>query len=159
MFICISGLASAADDKSFPDVSIGEELRKELSQSIGFCRSKEGPVDLENLLYLKNREIKEKSNGIISIIKIAREAIHIEKYDNKKALDQRIVLDVDADVAARLKEDDVDINIDFVLVDNDLAVFWKETYEHQPYRLGIYKIVDDDISFFCDGRGGVYKSH
>lgn len=159
-FLFIFTWTIAAGKGDLPDAPIRQKLNQQLYHSLGSCKGKEGSVDLESLLFLQNTEIKEKSDGVLSITKIDREEIHIEKYSSEGELDKRIILDVDADVAARFNEDDVDIDLYFVLLDkNEVAIYWKETYKYRTYRQGIYKISNDDISFLCDGRGGVYKSH
>jgi hypothetical protein len=52
-----------------------------------------------------------------------------------------------------------DIDLSFVLINNELSIYWKETYLHRAYRQGIVAIRRDTVVAVCDGFGGFDSTH
>lgn len=135
-----------------------EKLEKKYDQLYyGVCKTKNESINMKELLYLKNDEIKFPSKNMT--LKIKGEAIRFELYNKVGEVTKTLITDLGADLAERYNKDDIDINIEFIFLNKNPAIYWRETYQHQIYRLGIYTIQDNRIEFYCDGVGGVSKSH
>lgn len=138
-------------------------IREKLKdQIIGGCKSEREFVGLKNIYFLQNREIiQERKNGY-SLLSIEGETFRIEKYTPRDVHIETLVFDISMEILSRTKGDkDIDIELDFVLLgkDNRIGIFWKETFLHQSYRQGIFKLDNEKLLWFCEGRGGIDSSH
>lgn len=53
------------------------------------------------------------------------------------------------------REEYLDVELKLALVENQLALYWRETFQHRMYRQGLFRIVGDGLARWCDGEGGV----
>jgi hypothetical protein len=147
--------SAAADDQIPSSVagSIKDRLRDEFRY--GYCAAEAKKIDIKNLMFLKNTEIRLSLNPGYALIGIEGESLRIEKHNNSGSLVDTKIIDVDKSVLAHAKQTgDIDIEMSFVLLDGSIAVFWKETFMHQSYRQGIFKLENDNLQWVCEGTAG-----
>jgi hypothetical protein len=52
-----------------------------------------------------------------------------------------------------------DVDLTLGLLDGALVIYWRETYKHSSYSLGLFKFSNGKLIQLCEGSGGVDASH
>lgn len=155
LFCFLSCIASA-------DEAVIDGVRKNplyIPYYAGTCIENKQTVYLNEAFFIKNKVIKIRSENGYSIIKIVRDLLDVKKFDKNGSLIESYILDVKGNVLKRNdKVKDIDIKISFVWVDNELGVYWKESFLHKQYMQGVYMIKNNQLNFYCQGSGGGFSS-
>lgn len=138
--------ASAGPHVVVPDVRLDR---------VGNCVTGEGRlVGLRNLMFLENRSLDISSgDGSIRII-LEGERVEIETLGPKPVrgiYSTNIGDEVDPN-------DDLDIELKLALLSERLLIYWKETYQNRIYRQGLFRVVNEKVESFCEGKGGLNSS-
>lgn len=144
---------------------VGPSLRDKMQQQFatskeGVCKNKTTSIAVRDIIKLKNKSIKDESKHIL--IGIEGESVFLEKIigDGSNKSTEKVVFNLDAELSEKYNEDDMDIDLELVILENlGYAVLWRETYKHKQYRLGVNVFKNGSLEYFCDGMGGVSKSH
>lgn len=118
--------------------------------ALGSCVGQGGPVELQRVLFAENRsiDIDQRRLGL------ERESLWIERIGDPGAGRTRI--EVAYLISPRA---DIDIKLQFAMVEGRLSLYWRETYQYRLYRQGIFTIVGDELIPLCEGEGGIWMSH
>ena len=144
-----SAAQSVVSTRPCPECVIAEQ---ELSP-IGSCISTDGPVDLSRLWYLENRSVEVANHRVglgpqsVGITILDATPIRTHHYD------------IPWMVSERGPVGDPDVELKLVLLDGQLAVYWRETYQHRMYRQGLFRVKGAYLARWCEGEGGIYTSH
>lgn len=133
---------------------------KFLIDAKGSCKSETVNLSLNNVYFLKDKSLIEPIVDGYKILEINGDNFDVAYYSKDGKFKQLKFDNIALDVAANNKNNsDVDIEASFVLLDGQVAVYWKETFINRPYKHGIFKVDNDKLVFYCEGKGGIYKSH
>lgn len=122
---------------------------------IGSCVSGGRSFDLSRALMISNRVANIGSASEPVMARVDREAVEI--IDGDGASRSRGIVDVSRIASA---DTDIDISLNFIILDGKISVYWKETYLNRRYRQGVVNLSrDGDVSIICEGVGGVDRSH
>lgn len=117
---------------------------------IGTCVGDAGRVDLSNLTLLSGREVTI-SGEVRS--RLLRQSVLIDVNDDDGP--RTVVHNVGAMIDPA---GGIDIQLSFARINDELAIFWRETFQNRSYRQGIMTSGDALVSL-CEGRGGMDYSH
>lgn len=131
-------------------MATGQALRLSPMNS---CVSAGGPVDMSRLWFLENRSVDVLNRRI----RLGRQSLGIELLDATPP--RTHVYDIPWMVSEGGEAGDPDIELKLVLLDGQLAVYWRETYQHRQYRQGLFRVEDSRLVPWCEGMGGIYTSH
>jgi len=136
------------------------DSRKFEISSKGSCKAEKVDLDLEGIYFLKNTMVKQSAKDGYRILEVDNDGVDIKYYANNDVLKRTIPLDVAMKILSFNKDKgDIDIEVNFILLDGQVAIYWKETYLHRLYKQGVFKVENDELVFFCQGKGGTYTSH
>lgn len=124
----------------------------ELVAPAGTCVTSDGAVDLRRVLFLENRSIDISDHGTPRRVTLVRESVTVQNLVDQTTL----VHDLGSDISAT---SDIDIQLRLILLDGNLGVYWRETYQHRRYRQGIFRIHGERLTSLCEGLGGANSSH
>lgn len=126
----------------------------------GTCKNENGDVYLNEALFVNNEIVKIRLDAGYALLKIVRDFIDIEIYNNESNLLESYRRDVKESISKKSKKlSGIDIKLSFVWVDNSFGVYWKESYLNKPYLQGVFKLRDFQLDWFCQGSGGFKTSH
>lgn len=120
---------------------------------IGSCTSADGPVDLSRLWYLENRSVEVANHRVglgpqsVGITILDATPVRTHHYDIPRM------------VSEGGPAGDPDVELKLVVLDGQLAVYWRETYRHRMYRQGLFRVNGARLVRWCEGMGGIYTSH
>lgn len=123
------------------------------ASALGSCLANGSPIDLRRVLFAENRSLDiNDRNGVIRL-RLDRELLKIERPEDpgRGTLTIPIAYEID-------RGSDLDIRIQFAILDGKLMLYWRETFLHQTYRQGLFEISGENIIRFCEGRGGIWIS-
>jgi hypothetical protein len=127
--------------------------------NIGFCKSGETFVDLSDLYFIRNTRIKENSGDGHRISIISGQSIIIEQHkDSSSSPPIAYIFDL-TDHIQKKPDVDLDIDLNFVVSQREVALFWRETLKHRSYRQGLFKFDGNQLVKVCEGIGGIDASH
>jgi len=121
----------------------------------GYCVSAVGPVPMDTVLFLRNEEV-DIGSGLEA--RIRGETVYINETGHRDTFSYFSIATAVSPTA------DIDIQLQFALLDGELFVHWRETYLHRIYRQGLFRVEPQDdwpdrLVPFCEGRGGEEISH
>lgn len=121
----------------------------------GDCVSSGGPVALDSILFIRNEWVQI-GGGLEA--RIDGETVYINEIDQRDAFSYFSIATAISPTA------DIDIQLQFALLDGELFVHWRETYLHRMYRQGLFRLEPqadwpDRLVPYCEGRAGVEFSH
>jgi len=121
----------------------------------GFCRSDAGSIDIGSLTFLKETSATLRSGSMSTIrVTIVRDTVVIDDVAKPNA--GEMVYNVSAMVS---KGEDPDLSVHLVLLSDDLAIYWRETFQNRQYRQGVFTILEGRLVQSCEGIGGISTSH
>lgn len=130
---------------------LAQEAPVDWSDYLVLDRCEAGARELQpsKLPQLLDRTINSVVNGEPAEVRLVGEDVVVEFDDTDSA--NIFILEVDTHFNA---EYDLDVDLSFVVLDNEIVVRWKETYLHRQYRQGLFRISGSGISEICTGTGG-----
>ena len=133
---------------------------KFLIDAKGTCNFEGGSLSLNNVYFLKDKSLIESTIDGYRILEVNKDDFNIAYYSKNGKFKQLKFDNVSMKVSLSNKNNsDVDIEASFILIEGQVAVYWKETFINRMYKQGIFKIDADKLVFFCEGKGGTYTSH
>lgn len=119
-------------------------------QRVGDCLSSAGiSFDLEKLLFIETESVIVQ--GPVETFRITIEGEHVRIADLKPKRDGIYITNIAYEVAPR---DDLDVKLKLAFISGDFVLYWKETFEHQIYRQGLFRFVKARPFALCEGKGG-----
>lgn len=143
--LLLSGCAGAAAPARAQPIVAAEQLELD---GVGYCVGGAGPIDLRDVLFLQNRAVDRGERRISIEYDQVLIATHAGEQRRTYYFDLNTMID---------ETEPPDIDLTLVLVDGELAVYWRETFQHRMYRQGIYAINDLRLEALCDGVGGMTR--
>lgn len=137
--IAVSGIPVVSD----------EEFRLDYD---GSCRSPSGPILIRDLWLLRNSSISFSEGEKAASATIKGEDVHLEIPEEGATTIYQIDRFID-------ETSDLDIELAFALLNGRPMLFWKETFRHKKYRLGLIELTDHGPVVFCHGEGGRSITH
>jgi hypothetical protein len=120
---------------------------------IGYCTAADGPVDLSRLWYLENRSVEAANHRV----GLGPQSVGITVLDATPVRTHHH--DIPWMVSERGSAGDPDVELKLVVLEGQLAVYWRETYQHRMYRQGLFRVEGSRLVRWCEGMGGTYTSH
>lgn len=121
----------------------------------GSCRYVNGMVDLSEVLYLQNTSLNHFGDNASKKLSLNGGEVIVQTGEDGR----KLVFSITEFIEENYKLINPDIDLSFVIVKNELSIYWKETFLHRTYRQGIVRIQKNSIVAMCDGVGGVESSH
>jgi hypothetical protein len=122
----------------------------DIPQRVGDCRTPQGAsLDLGKVLFLETKSVI--IEGVSETYRVVIEGERVKIYDLKPKREGFYVTNIAYEVAPR---EDLDIKIKLAYISGELVLYWKETFEHQIYRQGLFHFVNARPVALCEGRGG-----
>ncbi len=151
---CVTPLAQESHAQSVPWQGPISPEQSDLSTiGVGYCRSDSGLTDLRRMMVLENQQIDVTGDqGRPLRVGLQGESVSFERLDGDRS---RWVFNI-GHIAGG--EEYLDVELKLALVEDQLAVYWRETYQHRIYRQGLLRIVGDGLVRRCEGRGGLSSS-
>jgi hypothetical protein len=141
-------LFGIAVENGFAQAGSPRQPEELVMTDIGFCRTGQGEfLDLNRVLFLENRSVTP-SHGEARRIRVDGEVLSIERLSSSP---RTYTYSIDDEINETAPPD---VDLKLVIVDGELAVYWRETFRHTQYRQGIFRIVGERISPWCEGLGG-----
>lgn len=125
----------------------------ELASPLGHCDAGDHPVDLTWMMRVSNTEIRVMEAGVPAYYRIVRDTVVIspdEGFDRLEWFSIPEFLHENGIPGARA----MDVELAFVVIDGELALFWRETYRNRFYQQGLIGVSTEGLSLLCTGRGG-----
>lgn len=119
----------------------------------GSCRTDNGRyVDLDRAMFLENRTIDVGEGAQRRRIRVEAETFYIEDLWSRTPSTR--YLEVEEEIGDGVLRD---IELKLVSVEGELALYWRETYQHQQYRQGVMRIGAEGLIRWCNGFGGTTR--
>lgn len=120
------------------------------SGRIGSCLDNGVFYDLSKALNISNTDIEILELGDRARAKIEGESIVLTKAISGRFSSE--IIDIGHIVSPN---EDIDISLSFVLLDEKVSLYWRESYLNRRYRQGIFRIDGaEGIVSVCEGVGG-----
>lgn len=137
-------MPSSPQSRETPVLSIYE-----YSIGLGDCKNAEISVDLHGMMIISNQRVPVDATHESTYAEIQRDNIRI-----LNTIHDGSALTVSVSDFINLGED-LDISLDFVYVDRELYVFWRETFINREYKQGLVEFDGDgNLKEICRGVGG-----
>lgn len=114
---------------------------------MGRCSFEGGVIDLDEVWMLENRRVRRDAT---TVLRMDDTRFYIERGNSATIIEPIFVVPSDTPL---------DIDIKFAVVNGEMAIYWRETFQHRSYRHGLLRIEENDLSPWCEGRGGVDFDH
>jgi hypothetical protein len=118
---------------------------------VGDCSSGAKDFDLRRLMLLENRTVVVDSPSGPLRVAVNGEDIEVQ---NTRGGPRAPLHSVNVGNAVD-ENNDLDVELRLALLNAELVVYWKETYQHRVYRQGLFQIVGETAVSLCTGHGGV----
>jgi hypothetical protein len=137
----------SSDDADGHDIVISE---------IGSCLRRGQPIDLRRLSLLESREVTVDSPAGPLWVTVQGDKLRIAEPAVGGSRRVRVweIGSLFEDERGRL-----DVRLSLGVLDRDLVLYWRETYQNRIYRQGLFRILDGELVPLCEGRGGVTRRH
>jgi hypothetical protein len=119
------------------------------SRSLDQCTASGQQLQPSRLPQISDSEIRYLVNGRPARIRLSGEDVVVE-FDNVEGANIYIL---EIDEHFRISSD-IDITMNFVVLDDEIVVRWRETYLHRSYRQGLFRVAGAGIEEICAGTGG-----
>jgi hypothetical protein len=120
--------------------------------AIGYCRSEGQITDLRRMMVLETQRLDiAGEQGRPIRVELEGESVRFERLDGDRSSWSFNIGHI-AD-----SEEHLDVELKLARVENQLAVYWRETSQRRIYRQGLLRVVGDGLVRWCEGRGGVYR--
>lgn len=150
-------LNSSAQGKEQIVNSVRGDLKSEL-YSKGLCTSPKRSIDLDEVFFLQNTTVHLPQEKNATRAEIQGESVRLTRNSENGFETEKI--DLELEIGRRYGiSDSLDINPTFIFLDGEIALHWRETFQHQRYKQGIFKLKGGDLVWLCDGVSGVNKSY
>ncbi len=116
-------------------------------RGIGRCNYDGGVIDLDEIWMLENQRVRRDA---ATTLRIDDTKFYVERGASASISEPIYIIPSDRPL---------DIDIKFAVVNGEIALYWRETFQHRSYRQGLLRINGDDLTPWCEGRGGVDVSH
>jgi hypothetical protein len=124
-------------------------------QQRGTCTSDAGQtIDLATMMILEDTWLDVEDGASRKRLRVRGQRFSIEDLTGRSADGRLPVRSIFVPLVLRNAED-VDVEVRLAFVDDQLAVFWRETFQHRRYRQGLLRVVDDGLQHWCEGVGGL----
>lgn len=143
------GLASQDERASSVSSVPGEE---EINIHGNCTSSAVRSYDPRSFVFLKNRHVRWTRGNRTTEFKIDGERLWVYGRLNGEGEATRIPYQVDYIITGDVE---LDIEMDPVLLEGNLYVYWRETFRHRSYRQGLLEVTGMTINKVCEGNGGV----
>lgn len=121
------------------------------SSAYGSCETATGEyVDLGRAMFLENRSLEVRDGALTRVLRLDGETFSIATLQAGTSSSR--LHDIDEEIGDGSRRD---MDLKFVYLDGSLALYWRETYQHQQYQQGLFRIQGDSILFWCIGIGGI----
>lgn len=143
-------LASAIPDASTPVIVQPIEAAPH-----GYCANSDGPIDMGPILFLRDASVRI---GAGLEARINGESVYLNEIGQRESFSLFSI------ATAISPTTDIDIRLEFAFLNDQLFVYWAETYLHRTYRQGLFRIDaaadwPDRLTPYCEGEGGEWISH
>jgi len=114
------------------------------------------PLQLRKIMFLETRDFIQEMPQSTMRVTLNRQTITIKITPRKGEESWRPI-----DVGGLVSRGDVDADVDLKLglYENNLVLYWRETYKHRMYRQGLFRIKGQELIVMCEGYGGEDISH
>ncbi len=116
---------------------------------LGYCGSDANSVDLTRIIIHERRWLDVFSAHGRTRVRVQGESVAFVRLEG----DQRTTSFNLGDILDG--ESGIDIELRIASVENQLAVYWRETFQHRIYRQGLLRIAEEGLLPWCEGRGGI----
>lgn len=116
---------------------------------LGNCEVRGNSVDLRRMIVHENRWLDAIGEHGRIRVRISGESVAFERLEGDRSITSFNVGAILSD------ESDIDVELRLALVENQLSVYWRETFQNRIYRQGLFRIVGEELQRWCEGRGGV----
>lgn len=117
---------------------------------LGSCSTQNGFVDLRRVAFLENRSIDTESPTGTIRISVSEESVDIQSI-GEGSNHRTFVHDLGDQLGRGL---DIDIELKLGILEGNLVVYWRETFQHKSYRQGLFTVAPPNLMPLCEGRGG-----
>jgi hypothetical protein len=121
----------------------------------GTCIGKSEDVYLNEALFVQNPIVKIRTESGFELLRFIRVELEVRRFDsNGKLLDSYKINLRNEVLNLNRKLKNVDIDLSFIWIQNELGVYWRETYQQRPYLQGVFRIAGKSLVSLCQGSGG-----
>ncbi len=120
----------------------------------GTCLYPDGEIYLNEVLFVENRIVKKRSTDSYTLTKLVKDSVEIEKVSNRGQTLSDVRLNVRDAVLERNNLQDIKIELQFIVLDGEVAIYWKDASATNKYRQGVFKLRDGRLECYCQGKGG-----
>lgn len=132
---------------------IGNPVEDAAAIRLGNCRSSDAAVDLGRMMVLENERLEiDGEGGRPTRVALQGGSVRFEHLDGDRGSYGFSIGDIVGG------DEPLDVELRLALAEGQLAIFWRETFQHRIYRQGLLKIVGGELVRWCEGRGGVTSS-
>lgn len=115
----------------------------------GSCGSGADSVDLQRVVFSSNTKITSGYGESFREVSIRGERLIITRMLGGEISSR--VIDI-GDIVG--DGNPIDISLEFTVGDR-LGIYWRETFQHQSYRQGLFFIDGDGVIYRCEGAAGI----
>ncbi|MFC7498377.1 hypothetical protein ACFQRC_03980 [Enterovirga sp. GCM10030262] len=128
----------------------------EFAVSIGHCSAADRSFDMDRVWFLEDRAAHIDSPTGLLRMSIDRDNLVIEEMRGNSMGTKHI-----SNIGHMLAEGGIkpDLRLKLGVLDRDLVVYWRETYENRVYRQGLLSVEGKEPVPLCEGKGGLNYSH
>ena len=149
----VSGPSSAADTVN------GSILRGKLHTVFtpyyaGTCTYPNGQPFLNEVLFVSNKVVKKRTSDSYTLTKIVGDSLQIEETSNSGETLNNITLSVRDAVLEHNQLEKIAIQLTFIVLNNDVAIYWRDLSVNEKYKQGVFTIDGKKLDWYCQGVGG-----
>lgn len=126
----------------------------DIFDGIGACGDQVRRVDMRRVAFLENQSIDLGTGSTQMRIRIEGEKAYTQAIGtniNQPTHIHNVALDVQ-------RNGDIDIQLKLAILDGQLLIYWRETFQHRMYRHGLLRPELTRLVPVCEGRGGFNSS-
>ena len=153
-------LAVIATSASLRSVEMGQSTEQRLIvppaqvlSALGGCGSGADTLDLQWALWIRNSQVRIMRNGGPTYLRIVRDTVSVsleEDFGRRELISIPEFLHENGVPGAR----GLDVQLEFVVINSKVALFWRETYRNRFYQQGLIDLTEQGLSLRCTGSGG-----
>jgi hypothetical protein len=126
----------------------------EIMSGIGSCAGNGRQVDLRHVAFLENRSIDFDQGQGMMRVSIEEETVYVRSLASGSTSPTNYY-----DIGLTVQQNgDADVDLKLGLLDGELVIFWRETFQHRMYRQGLFRPEATRLTPICEGRGGFDRS-
>jgi hypothetical protein len=124
--------------------------------ALGKCENKEASLEFGTLLLLENATVRQRINGREWLISLNDLSVHVEETTSRVNAPITRVFEIRRLISGK---EIPDVDLKLAMLNGQVFVYWRETFRHRQFRVGLFKFSEGNFVSWCEGTAGMDVSH